>query len=76
MRVVVRPGRDGRQLSAVVRWMRAFAPTVALLVAAPDARPPERDGDESIVIDADEVASGPLSLASALARALERRGGR
>jgi hypothetical protein len=59
--VVVRPGaRSG----TILEWLRRLLPA-ALLLLAPASIP---DGANVITIDADEVISGPLSLADALTR--------
>ncbi|ACG74680.1 conserved hypothetical protein [Anaeromyxobacter sp. K] len=77
--VIVRRGASPRRLAAVLRWVRALVPA-AVLVVDPGAGPlPSRESrwdgdDEVIVIDADDIASGPLSLAAALLRGAQRGG--
>ena len=57
--VVVRPGRRTR---TVLSWLRQLLPTAMLLVAP--ARVPASASWEVVCIDADDVPSGPLSLAA------------
>jgi hypothetical protein len=61
--IVLRPGS---RTGAIRGWIRRLLPT-ALLLVAPVSLPPALAGDV-IVLDEDEVASGPLSLADALVR--------
>lgn len=64
--IVVRPARDGRRLSEVLRWIRAMVPAAILLVA-PTAPPSDLPDDASVIqVDADGV-DGPLAMASLLA---------
>jgi hypothetical protein len=68
--VVVRPG-GGRRVREVVHWARALLPAAVLLVAPVGAPTPpaDADGDARVIsIDADELPSGPLSLADAIVR--------
>jgi hypothetical protein len=67
LRIVVRPGSRPGALAGVLRCLRRLVPAAVLLVA-PAASPEPCDGS-AIVLDADEVVSGPLSMADALARA-------
>jgi hypothetical protein len=71
--VVIRPGRSGHRLDAILRWLRALAPAAALVVAEPGI---DRAGDDDpatvLTVDADDLASGPLAVADALARARGR----
>jgi hypothetical protein len=59
--VVVRPGR---RTGTILAWLRQLLPT-ALLLVAPANFPAPASGD-AVCIDADEVPSGPLSLAALL----------
>ncbi len=59
--VLVRPGA---RTGTVLAWLRRLVPA-ALLLLAPASLP---DDARVITLDADEVLSGPLSLADALAR--------
>jgi hypothetical protein len=67
--VVVRPG-GGRRVREVVRWVRTLLPAAALLIApvGPAAAPSGDEDDRVIAIDADDLPSGPLSLADAILR--------
>ncbi len=59
--VLVRPGA---RTDTVLAWLRRLVPA-ALLLLAPASLP----GDARVIsLDADEVLSGPLSLADTLAR--------
>ena len=71
--VVVRPGRQSGASDVVLRWLRLLLPA-AVLLSAPAAMPGDADDEDTIIIsvDADDVASGPLSLADAIARARSR----
>jgi hypothetical protein len=64
--IVVHPGASRGRLGEVLRWIRWFVPTAVLLVG--HVPPVEAGGDRVISLDVDEVASGPLSVADALAR--------
>jgi hypothetical protein len=64
--IVVRPGSRTRSILA---WLRQLLPAALLVVAA--ANLPVRP--DAVVLDEEEVASGPLSLADALLR--NRRSG-
>jgi len=61
--IVLRPGSRAATIRGWIRWL---LPT-ALLLVAPVRLPPGL-ADDVIVLDEDEVASGPLSLAEALVR--------
>jgi hypothetical protein len=55
----------------VARWARALVPAVTLVITPCEGQRPEGAEDEdAIVLDMDEVAGGPLSLANAIAKAL------
>lgn len=69
--VVVKTGMNPRRASQVLRWVRCLLPA-ALLVTSGTALP-ATESDDVITIDADTVASGPLSVADALARDRDRR---
>lgn len=61
--IVLRPGPRTGTIRA---WIRRLLPT-ALLLVAPVTLP--RDlSDDAIVLDEDDVVSGPLSLADALCK--------
>jgi hypothetical protein len=68
--VVVRPGSSPRRTAVIARWVRKLLPAAYLLVA-PVAILPD-PGPDAITLDADEIVSGPLSLASQLVRHVER----
>lgn len=56
---------------AVVRWARALVPTVTLIIAPYEGMlPGEAEGDDVIVLEVDDVGTGPLSLADAMAKAV------
>jgi hypothetical protein len=59
---------SGRRIRTIARWAHALVPAAVLVVTPFDDSRAETRKD-SIVLDADEVASGPLSLADAIARA-------
>jgi len=68
--IVVASAANSPRVRTVARWFRALVPAVALVVAAPGVEVQERADEENIiVVNADELPSGPLSLAAALARA-------
>lgn len=66
--VIVRPGRSPRRAAEVIRWVRWLLPAAFLVVGTPAAARFARDA-EVVTLDVDEIASGPLSLADALAKA-------
>jgi len=59
---------SGRHIHTIARWARALVPAAVLVVASFDDSRTEGTKD-SIVLDVDDVASGPLTLADAIARA-------
>jgi len=59
--IVVRPGSRTR---TIMGWLRKLLPA-AVLVVATASRPARPD---AVVLDEEEVVSGPLSLADALLR--------
>jgi len=61
--IVVRPGARTR---SILGWLRQLVPAALLVVAVADMPPPAPP--DAIVLDDEEVASGPLSLADALTR--------
>jgi hypothetical protein len=61
--IVLRPGS---RTGTIRGWIRRLLPT-ALLLVSPVRLPPDL-ADDAIVLDEEEVASGPLSLADALLR--------
>jgi hypothetical protein len=68
--IVIASATNGPRVRAVARWVRALVPAAALVVSTPDLGQLERVEDEvAIIVNADELPSGPLSLAAALARA-------
>jgi hypothetical protein len=69
--VVVRASDATRRHARVLaRWARALVPAAVLVVTPPDAPRLDSSENDTITLDADRVASGPLSLADAIARAL------
>ena len=60
---------DRSRVRAVLRWARALVPAAVLVVSPVDGSPRDDVADDAITIDLDELPSGPLSLADALARA-------
>ncbi|HET9594439.1 MAG TPA: hypothetical protein VFP65_02610 [Anaeromyxobacteraceae bacterium] len=66
MVVVVRPADTPRKSIEVLRWLRWLLPAALLVVSAGET---VALGDQVITIDAEEIESGPLSLADALERA-------
>jgi hypothetical protein len=61
--IVVAPGA---RTKTILAWLRRLVPAALLVVSAVNVIPPvPRD---VVVLDEDEVASGPLSLADALMR--------
>lgn len=71
VRLILRPGVSQARVSALVRWIRVLAPAAALVLATPGTLLEESDGasEDTLSIDAETVASGPLSLATLLFRA-------
>ncbi len=67
--------QNRRRARAIVRWARALVPA-AVLVIAPPGVSAVQGSDDDITLDAEEVASGPLSLADAIARAVARSSAR
>jgi hypothetical protein len=56
---------------AVARWARALVPAVTLVITPYEGQRLEgADDEDAIVLDMDDVAAGPLSLANAIAKAL------
>ena len=72
VRVLVRPGTNPRRPAAIARWVRWMLPAALLIFSdvTPDALPGD---DDVITLDADDVDAGPLSVASAIQKALVRR---
>ena len=70
--VVVAPasGAERGRVRALVRWTRALVPA-GVVVAASEPATPGGPG-RSIRLRAEDIPSGPLSLAHALARAVKR----
>jgi hypothetical protein len=71
--VVVASAPNGSRVRSVVRWIRALVPTAALVVSMPGPTERLRLEDEAIVVDADALPSGPLSLAVVLAQARDHQ---
>jgi hypothetical protein len=65
--VIVGSAPNGSRVRAVARWVRALVPAAALVVSSPGAAE-SQPWDEAIVVDADALPSGPLSLAVVLAQ--------
>ena len=61
--IVIRPGLRTRSIQS---WLRQLFPAALLVVAA--AALPSPAAPDLIVLDEEEIASGPLSLASAIMR--------
>ncbi len=61
-------GANHQRVRALVRWTRALLPAGVLVVSSGDAST-HNASEEGIRLDAEEIPSGPLSLADALARA-------
>ncbi|HEY6098123.1 MAG TPA: hypothetical protein VIW03_01745 [Anaeromyxobacter sp.] len=69
--VRVRPDTSPRRAAEILRWIRCLLPAAMLVVTqAPPPAPPY--DDDVVSIDADDVESGPLSIAAALARRVRR----
>jgi hypothetical protein len=64
--IIVRPGRKPSALGAAVRCLRRLVPDAGIFVSP--ALPRCTPVGEVVVLDADEVAAGPLSAATALTR--------
>ena len=62
-------GQRTAAVKTIMRWARALLPA-AVLLSAPGELPAGIDEEDAVVIsvDADDVPSGPLSLADAIAR--------
>jgi hypothetical protein len=69
--VLVRPGTPARRSASIVRWVRWLLPAALLVVSGVPLDPPQTD--DLITLDADDPESGPLSVADAIGKALERR---
>ncbi len=61
-------GANPAGVRAMARWIRAMLPTVLLIIAPAGTTAPETP-DDAIALDAQEIESGPLSVADALVRA-------
>ncbi len=66
--VVVTARANHSRVRAMVRWVRTLVPA-AVLVVAPVGESRSEPCEDAIVVNADEIRSGPLSLADALVRA-------
>ena len=64
--VVVRPANTPKKSIEVLRWLRWLLPAALLVVSAGET---VALGDQVITLDAEEIESGPLSVADALERA-------
>jgi hypothetical protein len=64
--IIVRPGKKPSTLGATVRCLRRLVPDAGIFVSP--ALPRCTPAGEIVVLDADEVAAGPLSAATALTR--------
>jgi hypothetical protein len=69
--VVVRPGTNPRRSAVLLRWLRWLLPTALLIVSNASVALPQGE-DDVITLDADAIESGPLSVASAIEKALSR----
>jgi len=67
--VVVASSASERSVRTLVRWARALVPATVLVASSGEATATELPED-AIRIHAEEILSGPLSLADALARAV------
>jgi hypothetical protein len=56
----------GARTKTILAWLRRLVPAAPLVVSAVNVIPPV--SQDVVVLDEDEVASGPLSLADALMR--------
>ena len=77
--VVVSPETNPRRSAVLLRWLRWLLPAALLVVSnASLALPQEGDDDvitldaDAITLDADAIGSGPLSMASAIEKALSK----
>lgn len=68
--IVVRPGA---RTQSILAWLRQLVPAALLVIAGANLPAPDPT-DDAVVLDDDDVASGPLSLADALARRLAAHG--
>ena len=68
--LLVRPGTPPRRSASIVRWLRWLLPAALLVVSRVPMEPPQ--DDEVITLDADAIESGPLSVADAIGKALDR----
>ena len=69
--VLVTRAANHRSVRPVAQWVRALVPAAVLVVARADvARSDTSEDGDAIVVDADALPSGPLSLADAIARAV------
>jgi hypothetical protein len=73
VRVVVRPGTDPRRAAAIARWVRWLLPAALLVVSGASPGAPFPPLEDVITLDADDLDTGPLAIASAVERALARR---
>lgn len=61
-------GPSRGRVRTLARWTRALVPAFVLVTSSGEA-PPREPNEERIELEAERVASGPLSLADALVRA-------
>ncbi len=66
--IVIRGGARAGRLQTLARWVRRLVPAAVLLVGSAVLPANLDPGAVVITVDADDVASGPLSLADALTR--------
>lgn len=71
VRVLVRPGTNPRRPAVIARWVRWLLPAALLIVSevTPDTVTAD---DDDITLDADDVDTGPLAIASAIQKALAK----
>jgi hypothetical protein len=62
-----------RRTEVLASWTRALLPTAVLVITPLDIARVEVADQDAISLDADDIASGPLSLADAIAKAAGRR---
>jgi len=75
--VVLRASVPNRRVQVIARWARALMPAAVLVVTPTDLAQVEVSDQDAITLDAKDVASGPLALADAIAKAAaehQRRG--
>jgi siroheme synthase (precorrin-2 oxidase/ferrochelatase) len=64
--LVVGKGTSPRQASEIRRWIRALVPAALILISSAPLQGGAADG--VVTVSADDLESGPLAVADALAR--------